>query len=362
MKVGINYPWLHCGWDFGPVPPGYGQRVAREELRADLQRLARAGVSIVRWFVLADGFVYGTGESAPPRRRGRFHCHDAPPLPAGFVADFESLLALCGELGLALLPVLIDFHFAFPGLSRESEDARTLARWDRTPRHGQKPSLRLLAARERASRLPAGYVKGGRGDLIGDAASSKRFLERALVPLLAASQRYRESIYAWELINEPDWIVRRVPLEPGFRLPRAAVCRFMEAGLGLIRDHGFLGTIGFANARSLRALGPKLSALTLDQLHYYPRGPFARLPAARSLRAARAIVGEFASASGELGPWPDLPTTQQGIAERLAYARDQGYEAALLWSYRASDRATLDDRALIEREVARFVAPHEPVA
>jgi hypothetical protein len=355
VKVGINYPWLHCGWDFGPEPPGYGPRVARAELRADLTRLARAGVQIVRWFVLADGFVYGTGELGPQREKGTFRFTAEAALPASFVDDFASLLALCAELGLQLLPVLIDYHFAFPGLARDSEDARTLSLWDRTPRRGQKPSLRLLVARERASRLPAGYVKGGRADVIADSASTGRFIERVLVPLLAASQRYEHAIYAWELINEPEWIMRRMPFEPGFRLPRAAVCRFMERGLGVIRDHGFLATVGFARARSLRSLQGELPALALNQLHYYPRGRFARLAPARFANGRPAILGEFATESAVLGPWPDLPAGRQDIAARLALAREHGYQAALLWSYRARDRATLADCTLLEREISRFV-------
>jgi hypothetical protein len=354
LRVGINYPWLHCGWDFGPVPPGYGPRVSREELRADLTRLAQAGVSIVRWFVLADGFVYGTGETAPRREKGRFRFAAEAPLAPGFVDDFEALLALCAELGLSLLPVLIDHHFAFPGLAHDSEDARTLSLWDRTPRKGQKPSWRLLAARERASRMPVGYVKGGRVDVIADARATGRFIDSVLVPLLAASQRYEHAIYAWELINEPDWIMRRLPFEPGFRLPRATVCRFMEQGLGVIRDHGFVATVGFASARSLRSVQGELPALALNQLHYYPRGRFARLAAARFANGRPAIVGEFATESAVLGPWPDLSADRQQIAARLALARDKGYQAALLWSYRARDRATLADRALLEGEITRF--------
>lgn len=355
MRVGINYPWLHCGWDFGPEPPGYGPRTPRSEVRDDLVRLAQAGVSIVRWFVLADGFAYGTGETAPRREKKGFRFTAEAELPAGFVDDFVALLALCDELGLQLLPVLIDHQFVFPGLARDSEDGRTLALWDRTPRAGQKPSLRLLAARERASRLPLGYVKGGRADVIGEPRVSQRFFEHALVPLLVASKRHARAIFAWELINEPEWIMRRVPFEPGFRLAQAAVCRFMQAGLSVIRDHGFVSTIGFARARTLRALAARLPALDLNQIHYYPRARFARLSPARFANAKPTILGEFATRSDALGPWPDLPSAGQAIAARLTLAQERGYQAALLWSYRAQDRATLEERGMIEQEIASFV-------
>ncbi len=354
MRVGINYPWLHCGWDFGPEPPGYGPRITRAELCADLTRLAQAGVSIVRWFVLADGFSYGVGEQAPQRERSGFRFEAGAELDPAFLDDFAALLALCAELGLQLLPVLIDHQFAFPGLDRHSTDARTLLRWDHAPATPQRRSLRLRGARERAARLPPGYVKGGRGDVIADPRATQRFLDNVLSPLIGASRRNAQAVYAWELINEPEWIMRRIPFAPSFRMPVATLCRFMQAGLSVIRDHGFAATIGFARAKTLRALQGRLPAMSLDQVHYYPRGPFARLAAARSANGRSSVLGEFATRSDLLGPWPELPASRQDIAARLAHAQRQGFEAALLWSYRARDRATLEDRAEIEREVMRY--------
>jgi len=353
MKVGINYPWLHCGWDFGPEPPGYGPRRS-DEVRADLTRLAAAGVRIVRWFVLADGFTYGTALAAPRRVKGRFRFDAEARLAPGFLDDFAALLALCSELGLQLLPVLVDHMFAFPGLDRDSEDARTLALWDRTETSDKKPGVRLLEARERASRLPHGYVKGGRADVLARPLVSRRFFDNVLAPLLALSQRHAHVIYAWELINEPEWIMRSLPFALGFRLPRRAVCRFMQSGLSMIRDHGFVPTVGFARARTLRALSKELPALALNQVHYYPRARLARLSSARFPNGQPAILGELATRRDVLRPWPDLPEAGQDIAARLSLARDLGYEAALLWSYRAQDSATLQNRAELEGEIARF--------
>jgi len=353
VRVGINYPWLHCGWDFGSVPPGYGARVAAAELRADLTRLARAGVTIVRWFVLADGFTYGVDEHAPQRAPSGFRFAAEAELEPAFFADFVALLGLCAELGLQLLPVLIDHQFAFPGLDRHSVDAATLLRWDHAPTTDRR-SLRLQRARERAARLPAGYVKGGRGDVIADARARQRFLDNVLSPLVSASRRHAQAVYAWELINEPEWIMRRTPFAPRFHLPVASVCNFMQAGLSAIRDHGFMATVGFARAKTLRALHERLPALSLDQIHYYPRGLFARLADARSESARPSVLGEFATRRDLLGRWPDLPASRQDICERLAYAEQRGYQAALLWSYRARDRATLEDRAAIEREIMRY--------
>ena len=89
VRAGINYPWLHCGWDFGTPPPGYGTRAGDFELvSSDFKRLAASGVSIVRWFVLADGFVYGTGAQAPQRGRSSFQFTAEPALDPALCLEF----------------------------------------------------------------------------------------------------------------------------------------------------------------------------------------------------------------------------------------------------------------------------------
>lgn len=372
MRIGINYPWLRCGWDFGPPPPGYGPRPALEQdVARDLARLRACGVQVVRWFVLADGFTYGTGPSAP-QREGRAWRFDAVDLPAGVVADFERLLALCARSELQLLPVLVDFHWGFPGLDRHTRDAATLELWDRTPRASAARGVRLHAARARAARLPEGFVKGGRGALLRDARESVRFFERALVPLLEASRRHASAVYAWELINEPEWIVRPggLPrrLDPRDRLDAASMRRFLRGGLAVIADHGFLGTVGFASVRALRRWDSarRPLGLGLDQFHYYPSSVLARLPRARGAGARPCLLGEFASHPSAPRPWPDLPAARQDLCARLQLARARGYDAAFAWSYRASDRATDPDRNAIASSLLRFTgvsaAPGAPGA
>jgi hypothetical protein len=366
MLVGINYPWLRCGWDFGAPPPGYGPRPAlEEELARDFARLRAAGVQIVRWFVLADGFTYGSGASAP-RREGHGWSFEAAELPTSFFADFERLLVLCAQSELQLLPVLIDFHWGFPGLDQHTRDAATLELWDRTPRAAR--ALRLHAARARAARLPEGFVKGGRGELLRDRRESARFFERALVPLLAASRRHASAIYAWELINEPEWIVRPsfVPrrLDSRDRIDTGSMRRFLRDGLAAIADHGFLGTVGFASARALRRwdTASRPLGLGLNQIHYYPSSALSRLARARFANGRPCVVGEFASHPSAPRPWPDLPSSKQDPSARLGLVRARGYQAALLWSYRAQDRATEPDSAAIEAGVARFVHGPRPPA
>ena len=362
MQVGINYPWLRCGWDFGAPPPGYGPRPALDDVVArDFARLRGCGVRIVRWFVMADGFNHGRAADAP-RREGRGWRFAAVDLAPAFLADFEQLLVLCERAQLQLLPVLLDFHWAFPGLDRHTRDAATLELWDRTPRSAGTRAVRLHAARARAARLPEGFVKGGRGEVLRDASESARFFERVLVPLLEVSRRHAHAVYAWELINEPEWIVRPTGLPRGLdrrdRIDARSMRGFLRSGLALIAEHGFTPTVGFASARALRRWdSPRRPlGLGLNQIHYYPPSPLARLPRAQFANGRPALLGELASHASSPRAWPDLPAARQDIAARLELARARGYEAALIWSYRATDRATDPNRDVIEAGIERFVS------
>ena len=69
MRVGLNYPWVDYGWDFGLAPPSW--RGADRDPRwvglidDDLRRFQALGITVLRWFILADGLTYGSGNEAP---------------------------------------------------------------------------------------------------------------------------------------------------------------------------------------------------------------------------------------------------------------------------------------------------------
>ena len=97
MRVGVNYPWFDYGWDFGNAPPQWRRtRSPRwfSEVEAHLRHFQNLGITVVRWFVLADGLTYGSGQD-PPRRdvasedEWRF---DAPRIDRDLLDHFEELL------------------------------------------------------------------------------------------------------------------------------------------------------------------------------------------------------------------------------------------------------------------------------
>jgi len=330
MRVGVNYPWLDYGWDFGLGPARWrGARTAPrwlERIDDDLDRLHGLGVDVVRWFILADGLTYGTDDRAPrPEPAQGSWRFDPPALDQEVIDHFDELLRRFARIGapgaaaMQLLPVLIDFQFCWPGVRPVEEDD--------------------------------GWVKRGRADAILDAEKRSRFLGAALEPFLEVSARQRDVIYAWELINEPDWITagwHRSPIA-STPIPRRAMVEFLEDGAQRIRSAGFKSTIGFASARTLRR---SAVAADVDQFHYYPDGKTPLGSHAVDAQGPR-IIGEFATSTDDV--WPGLGPTSQDVAYRLRLAASRGYELAIPWSLHAVDRHT-DWSAAVEEDIRAFTS------
>ena len=303
MQVGVNYPWFDYGWDFGLGPPAWrGARTTPrcfEQVDGHLDRFRGLGISVVRWFILGDGLTYGTGVDAPRLDQSsagdwRF---EPPSLDAQFVGHFEELLdrfartATADAPAIQLLPVLIDFHFCDRGVRAVEE---------------VDPSDPL------ATREDPGWVKQGRVDAIQDPAKRSRFLTAVLDPLLRVSVRHPDVIYAWELINEPDWVTKGWYPHPFGNppVPEVAMREFLEDGKQRIRAAGFRPTIGFGSIRTLRRAGVTAE---INQFHYYPNGRVG-LEEHRFDPRFPGIVGEFATAATDV--WPDLDGEAQAIADR----------------------------------------------
>lgn len=339
MQVGVNYPWFDYGWDFGLGPPPWrGNRGTPrwfDHVDDHLERLGDLGISVVRWFILADGLTYGTGDHAP-RPEGaiaewRF---EPPPASEDILDHFEELLQrfertrTAGVPPIQLIPVLIDFHFCEAGM---------------------RPVEEIEPGDPLRTRVDPGWVKQGRGDAVRDPAKRSRFLDGVLDRLLRVSTGHRDVIYAWELMNEPDWITRGWHPDPFAEppIPERAMREFFEDGKQRIRTAGFKPTIGFGSARTLQRSGVTAE---INQFHYYPNGR-TRLEQHAFDPRFPGIIGEFATSTADI--WPDLTTPVQGIGHRLQLAEDRGYPLALPWSFLAEDRHT-DWSPAVERDVHLF--------
>ena len=328
MLVGINYPWIDYGWDFGGPPaewvasgnPAAWREKKRNLIEEDFGRFAARGIFAVRWFLLADGLNYGMGECAPQRAA---HGWTFDPLPAGdpfygrLLDDFEFVLRVCARNNIKLLPSLVDFPWCRQGM----------------PVAGSP-----------------GIVKGGRYDIVRDPAKRRAFFDRVLDPLLALSMKYRDSIHAWELVNEPEWVVRNFwrwwMNDTNRAVSRREMGEFIADGSRRINARQlpgggsvFQSSVGFAHWDTLNAWNAEALGITLPQFHYYAQKN-RELPAFSGIAGHSCIVGEFATAAGK--DWPELKARSSGqtVTNRLRCIENKGYPACFLWSARAADPAT----------------------
>jgi hypothetical protein len=345
MDVGLNYPWCDYGWDFGLGPPAWrGDRSSPRwynSIDDHLDRFRALGITVVRWFVLADGLTYGTGVEAPRMddATGRRWGFEPPPLDGSILDHFDELLRRFGLTGgttqrpIQILPVLIDFLFCRPGtLPLSIPDAADPIRTVPDP----------------------DWVKQGRADVITDERKRNRFLDEVLEGFLRVSMRHRHVVYAWELMNEPDlittgWRRRRVASET---IDEPAMRAFLDDGQARIRRAGFRSTIGFASIAGLRRAG---ITSDINQFHHYPGG---RRWLGRHAFDPRfpGVIGEFATKSSDV--WPDLLTTGQNVLNRLRLAKARGYRLAIPWSFHGRDRHT-SWSAAVEQDIAEFTAAQE---
>lgn len=276
------------------------------QIAAVKQRTASA-LSLVRFFIFCDGRAVPT--FAP----------DGSVLGMDdlFYRDFDVLLGAAERQGVLLVPVLLDFGWcAFP-------------------------------------RMVSGVQLGGHADVIRDPAKRQTFLDRALGPLLERYGRH-PAIFAWDVCNEPEWIVDEIP--GAFRRDhdvvalaemRAFVQSCAEYVHRLTPTH--LVTLGSARRMWLHLW----TGVDLDlyQFHWYdhfrheepfPWGSYDELGLDRPC-----FIGEV--------PTANTAITQQ---EFITAAQQGGYSGLLFWSYGARDRfsdlcSTRDDETPPSRPIPR---------
>jgi hypothetical protein len=333
--VGINYPWFKYGWDFGDPPPKWAQKDWKEkgwkkQVKKDIIELKNLGIFALRWFILADGLTYGIDEDAPiedPNRKGEWRFpqvkrQQLPKLTDQFKSDFEWVIKTLGENNMKFVPSLIDFHFCWPGTPPSKQGFH-----DGFNKRG---------------------VKRGRSDVINFNARRIEFFNNVLKPLLEISKKYRKTIYAWELINEPEGATKGSGEgeDKDLLLARAEMNKmleFIEEGIGIINKAGFRSTVGYRRLETiLRWKGKKHQYLgvTLHQFHFYPKGkwydtvwPWSRddLPKHFFHQKWPCFIGEFATATEKKYEWPEL-SSKQTVYDRLKKIEEKGYPCAFPWA------------------------------
>jgi len=339
--LGGNVPWIDCGWDFGPPPHGFSRPAPRDYGRVarELGQLRASGLHVVRWWILAGGTNYPVGrgiervaEAQRCRTGVQFHLREGvvpPALGDDFLADFAALLEACRAAGVRLLPSLLSFEWFLPAT-----------------RYSRGRSALVFGVDPRRTR-----------------ARVIDFLDATLGPLVEVARAHAQAVYAFEVINEPDWVTEGGPwLGPGFGRRRIAahdMNALLSEAVERIVDAGLTATIGFKDMRAswlgprlyerLRALGR--AGRYVHQMHHYPNvlGE-GTLPPASLSAVQPVIVGEMPTARGQLWrvrprpsfgenlPWLDRELMrserdpERFLTARIALTRQRGYTGALLWA------------------------------
>lgn len=310
---GVNYPWstdgqtIFYGLDFGANVWGshLGVSTRRGAVARDFDEMARLGFRVARWFVFCDG------------RAGIVY--DERSLPAGldeqFFVDLDTALEIARDAGMRIDLVLFDHHWLFSGIRHTLADPITGDLLEARLPHGRE---RVLSTQEGHDALFARVVEplvtrygdgGDRADL-------------------------RDVIFAFEFMNEPDFVIDEWERDRSPRVTRALTFAALAAAIARLSllVHSCspaLVTIGGARADNLWAWDSDALGLDCLQLHAYPDTPgpgdvdVFSTPA-RALDVRRPVIlGEFRAGAP--------------LDESLEQALANGYAGAWPWSFSGTD-------------------------
>ena len=309
----MNYPWstdgqtIFYGLDFGRNVWGshLGVSTRREAIARDFDEMSRLGFVVARWFVFCDG------------RAGIVY--DDRGLPAGldeaFFIDADVALETARDAGIRVDFVLFDHHWLFRGIRHVLADPVT----------GDLLEARLPEGRARILLTQEGH--DGLFELVVEP-----FVRR----YGGGGERADlcEQIFAFEFMNEPDFVVDEWDRDRSPRVGRALPFEALAAAISRLSNvvHRWspaIVTLGGARADNLWAWDAESLGLDMLQLHAYPDSPqkgdvdVFSTPA-RALDVRREVIlGEFRSS--------------EPLDESLERALAGGYAGAWPWSFSGTD-------------------------
>jgi hypothetical protein len=324
---GCNYPWstdghtVFYGLDFGRNIWGshLGVSTRRAAVAADFAIMASLGFTAARWFVFADG------------RAGIVY--DDRRLPAGldahFFVDLDAGLECARDAGIRVVLVLLDHRWMFEGVRDTFADPVTGTLLD--------------------ARLPE-----GRARVLHSSVGRQALLLQVIAPI---AQRYGhggaradlgDSILAYELMNEPDFVVEEWESDVSSHVSTPIPFELLAALIGDVSDlvhqsSAALTTIGCARLHNLWAWDDTALGLDFLQVHSYPDLGHPDIDedvfgmAADALGVTRPVVlGEFPGDAPARHPRGVRPPSWT-LEDYLEFALHSGYAGAWPWSFSGTD-------------------------
>jgi hypothetical protein len=312
---GLNYPWLNYGGDFGQAAwpqgawehAGISAHKSQQQVEKDFAYLRSNGISIVRWFMFADG-------RASPEFNGDGYVTG---LDNYFNADLETALSLACKYDLQIILVLLDFKWM------------------------------------KKTKTIDGVRLGGHTDVIADIDKRRSFFVNALLPVL---KRYGQDkrIHAWDVINQPEWAIEEVSGGGSnlVNVPIGVMQSFVRDVVELIHQNAIQKvTVGTARGNWLTHW--REMKLDLYQFHHYgEHGAVPPFVSATNMKLDKPIIlGEFPTKGGEVAP-----------VNYLSQALENGYAGALGWSLNANDEYSGFTSPATSKALKQWLRSHEVAA
>jgi endo-1,4-beta-mannosidase len=327
---GTNYPWMvkngksNYGLDFGVNLWGTHEGVSTnlKQVEDDFAEMERLGFNTLRWFVFTDG-----------RGGIRFDIDGMPISVADkFFEDIEAALLIAQRHRVRIIFVLMDFLWLRKTIP--SDSTRSINHFD--------------------------VVKTNVG--------RRLLVENIFVPVFERFAGH-PSILAWEVMNEPDWVVSDLAPKQnnnsGYEMPLDEFKDFVRTVADAVHVYARgRVTVGGGLIKNMNVWDDDALDLDFLQVHTYndflnqstDHTLFDRSFEALGLRRPL-LIGEFTTNGRKAF---DVGRNYYDISlwDYLTYSHAGGFAGALFWSFNGVDGCGTEDRATLLkwREACSFLA------
>lgn len=321
---GANYPWMvvkgksNYGLDFGVNRWGThsGITTNADEVENDFATMRSLGFNTLRWFVFTDG-----------RGGIRFDEHGMPAeLAEKVFDDFDLLVSLAAKYDIKLMLSLLDFLWMHDAPQADSPNKTNFS-------HVVKS-------------------ESGQDELIG----------RIFHPLFDRYSRHK-AILAWEVMNEPDWVVEGLDVNrKNVRDPMSLALfkSFVRKVSNAVHHYASsLCTVGGGRIKFIDVWDDDDLQLDFLQVHTY--NDFLNHPWDGQLFGKNfwelglkrpLVIGEF-STNAPAAFSDNKDAVRISLSSYLDFAVANGFAGSLYWSFKGVDKCGSEEQIALQEWASR---------